>query len=227
MKQFFRLFSVALLIAFLASIGATHPTTTYAASHTQPRLVDTLSATFLSRGGQDGYITESTLTSGAGGSVDERSGYLRVGDYRMNRQLKGVISFDTSSLPDNAVITSAHIELHYLGVMGKNPFTWAGNLKLDIASPFGESILLDREDFNAPALAYDVATCGSVAVLKQYSCDLTTGFDSFDLAGVTQFRIYFDLADNGNNKPDNVKLESGNHKLVSTRPMLVVEYYIP
>jgi hypothetical protein len=122
----------------------------------------------------------------------------------------------------------AHIELYYVGVSGDNPFVWGGPLKVDIASPyFGTSNLLKSEDFGASALAYDVANCDPLAVASWYTCNFTAGFNAFNMGGTTQFRLYFTNPNNGDKRPDYVKLASGNYRTESYRPVLVVDYYVP
>jgi hypothetical protein len=182
---------------------------------------------FVSDAATDGHATESGPAAGLGGSSSASGGYLQIGDLSRNRQVKGFLSFDTSSLPDDAVILGAHIELRYIGKAGDNPFTWAGDLNMDIASPFGTSALLTASDFQATASAFDVAACDSVAVLNWYTCDLVSGFDAFNRLGFTQFRLYFDLTNNADKRADYVKIASGNNPHVPYRPVLIVDYYVP
>jgi hypothetical protein len=185
------------------------------------------SATFFSNKPQDGHATEKSEFANIGGSSSASGGYLQIGDLSADRQIKGFLSFDTSGLPDNAVVVGAHIEMRYIGKAGDNPFLWAGPLLVDIASPFGTSELMKPEDFQATAAAFDVANCGSVAVLNWYTCDLDSGFNAFNLVGATQFRLYFTLDDNDDKRADYVKLASGNHNKVAYHPVLIVDYFIP
>jgi len=186
-----------------------------------------LTATILGNGLQDGHATESNELSNVGRSSSASGGYLQIGDSSGDRQIKGFLSFDTSSLPDTAVVAAAHIEMRYIGAAGTNPYEWAGSLNMDIASPFGTSELLTASDFQNPASAYDVATCSSVAVLNWYSCDVTSGVGFFNRQGFTQFRLYFDVDDNDDRRPDYVKFASGNNPNQSYYPVLVVYYGIP
>ena len=66
---------------------------------------------------EDGYMRESTETSNVGGFVSA-SNALRVGDTNAKLQQIGVISFDTSTIPDGATITSATVSVARTGVTG-------------------------------------------------------------------------------------------------------------
>src|SRR6185503_12185102 len=67
-------------------------------------------STFASNGSQDGWILESFETSGVGGTKNNIATTVRVGDDAANKQYRAILSFDTSSLPDNAIITSATLK---------------------------------------------------------------------------------------------------------------------
>jgi hypothetical protein len=73
--------------------------------------------TFYGTAPEDGYMRESTETSNVGGFVSA-SNALRVGDTNAKLQQIGLFSFDTSSLPDGATITSATVSVARTGVTG-------------------------------------------------------------------------------------------------------------
>ncbi len=58
--------------------------------------------TFRSAAAYDGFVRESTQTSGVGLTVFSNLSTLHVGDDFMDRQFRGFLSFDTSSIPDSA-----------------------------------------------------------------------------------------------------------------------------
>src|SRR5215216_66305 len=66
----------------------------------------TSSASFKSNATNDGWILESAENTNAGGSFEKNGTTFNVGDDQKNRQYKSILSFDTSSLSDNAVIVS-------------------------------------------------------------------------------------------------------------------------
>ncbi|MCQ3939330.1 MAG: hypothetical protein DPW18_20140, partial [Chloroflexi bacterium] len=77
---------------------------------TETHLVIT-SLTLRSQGGNDGWILESSETSGAGGTMNSSAATFNLGDDAANRQYRTILHFDTSALPDNAVITSAVLKI--------------------------------------------------------------------------------------------------------------------
>lgn len=196
------------------------------ASHTWT--INIGSATFVSQGVNDGSIIETTEISGLGGIVNSTDGAFYVGDYLADRQVKGFLSFDTSALPDGAVVTGATIQMRYQGVVGTNPYTTHGPLRVDIVNPFfGTGVNLVASDFQAAFGASNVAACGAVPVAFWYSCDMEGAFGSVSVTGTTQFRLWFNLDDNDDLGVDLVRFYSGNHPTAAYRPILVVNYYIP
>ncbi|MCQ3939261.1 MAG: hypothetical protein DPW18_19790, partial [Chloroflexi bacterium] len=68
-------------------------------------------ALFRSQGTYDGWILESSEASGAGGTMNPSAATFNLGDDAANRQYRTILHFDTSALPDNAVITSAVLKI--------------------------------------------------------------------------------------------------------------------
>lgn len=192
------------------------------ASHSWTITLPTLS--FKSQATRDGYVIESGENSNIGGSLDSALAKFNVGDTVSDRQVRGILSFNTSALPDTAVVVNATLEMRYGGVAGTNPYTTHSPLLVDIRMPFfGGGAGLKISDFQAPASASDVAACGTTAVASWYSCDLTSGFSFVNLLGSTQFRLYFTLDDNDDHGPDKVKFFSGN-ATAANRPVLTIRY---
>src|SRR6185503_16473187 len=71
------------------------------------------SATFFSLGGAEDGWTDGAATGTTA---------IRLGD-NGTAPLRGLISFDTSALPDNAVVTQARFYLTRESATGTNPFT--------------------------------------------------------------------------------------------------------
>jgi hypothetical protein len=175
---------------------------------------------------KDGDITETNETSSVGGSTSAGSGSFRVGDNGQDRQLLGILSFDTSSLPDTAVVTAVHLQVMQASIVGTDPTTTHGPLLVDIRNPyFGTSLNLQGADFQAAA---DVSGAGTFGPLTGgwYTADLTSGLNYVNLTGTTQFRVRFTLDDNDDRGTDLLKLYSGNAGAVK-RPVLIIEYYVP
>lgn len=181
-----------------------------------------------SAGAQDGWVLESTERSGRGGSLNARANTLRVGDDREDRQYRGVLSFDTSGLPDNAVISGATLSYNRQGVVGADPFGTHGALLGDIIrGAFSGSATLQLTDFQAaPSLR---AAIPSFAELSDgwYSADLSETARSFvNKRGRTQVRLRFTKDDNDDRGADYLLIYSGN-AAADLRPVLEVTYTIP
>ena len=78
-----------------------------------------------------------------------------MGDSDQNRQYRSILSFDTSSLPDNAVIYYANIRIKKQALTGVDPDATDNGFVVDIRKPFfGTSIRLEALDFQAAASVY-------------------------------------------------------------------------
>jgi len=180
-----------------------------------------------SQGSYDGHIFELGENSNAGWRFNSNSSRLYVGDDHRNRQYLSILSFDTSSLPDNAVIFSAILHVKRMRIIGKNPFDTHGNLEVEIGSPcFGSSCNLETADFQAGA--QDVAgNLSSSSTNEWHSIVIDQGDYSYiNLTGTTQFRLRFELEDNNDRSADGIQFLSGNANM-NDRPVLIIEYYVP
>lgn len=196
-------------------------------------IVKTIRATFTSQGTQDGWILESSETSGRGGSLNATDTTFYVGDNASKKQYRGVLSFSTgATLPDNAVITKVTIKIKKQGISGSgNPFTLLQGMMVDIKQGYlGSSSSLVIGDFQSVANQ----TYGP------FNPPLVGGWYSFDISGggayvnklaggsgLTQIRLRFKLDDNNNGVANYLKFYSGNYSTASYRPQLIVEYYVP
>ncbi len=176
----------------------------------------------------DGWVLESAENANVGGAKNAVAGAFPLGDDAANRQYRAILHFNTSSLPDNAVIANATLKIMKQGLTGTNPFTALGWLRVDMRSPFfGVSVQLAASDFEA-AGASSVATFNKTPIGNWYSAVLNaTGRAAINHAGSTQFRLYFTSDDNNNRAADNMNFYSGDYANASARPMLVIEYYVP
>lgn len=185
---------------------------------------------FRSQGGNDGWILESTETSGKGGTKDAGTASFQLGDDRSDRQYRAILSFNTAGLPDNAIVTSAVISIRQkIAPTGTNPFTILGNLLVDIRRPyFGTSPSLQLTDFGAAPSKAKVGTFDPTPdSASWYSAALTPdGYTYINKTNLTQFRLYFSKDDNDNRSADYMKFFSGN-ALPPDRPLLVITYTLP
>lgn len=185
--------------------------------------------TFTSVATQDGYIVEQLGDTNLGGNFNSSSattGALRVGDNSGNQQFKSIVSFDTSSIPDGATITSATLRLRRGTVIGTNPFTTHGTCRADVhSSGFGGNVALTADDFQAPATATNVATMSNPAAGQDWSTGSlnAAGLAAINKLGTTQFRVYLTLDDNDDSSFDFVGFYSGE-AAAANQPQLVVTY---
>lgn len=177
-------------------------------------------AILYSNGTQDGYIWESTETSGVGLKADSIGSSLLVGDDNYDRQYRAILSFDTSTLSDTITIYSAVIALIPSSTQGVY-FYWSP-LLVDIRkSYFGSSIFLLPHDFQVvPSLS----ATSTVDLASNYAWLNNAGLPYINLAGNTQFRLRFQQDDNDNMRADYIGFYSGN-TAAALRPQLVIYYY--
>ncbi len=188
-----------------------------------------LIATVVSVGPQDGWILESSENSNLGGSSNSVQTTVQLGDDASNRQFRSILSFNTSGLPDNAVITSAVLSIKQSGApIGSDPFNVLGGLLVDIRKPFFSSAAgLQLADFAAAATSPKVGTFNKMPASGWYSAVMNAnGRTNINKTGLTQFRLYFTKDDNNNHVGDLRKFFSGN-ALIALRPQLMIEYYLP
>ena len=213
------------LIAESFSTGTPSPTPT-----PTPTSAPTQAATFTSIGAEDGWVLESSETSGTGGTAQASwagvAGLL-AGDDAGDRQYKAVVSFDTSSLPDGAVIVSATLRLKRGTVSGTNPFTTHGAAVVDIRNgSFGGSAALAAEDFAAAASAVQVTTLANATANEAWSEGSLndSGRSAIHKSGRTQLRIAFPAGDNDDGAADFMGWYPGENATAANRPQLVVTY---
>jgi len=187
-----------------------------------------VSTTFISQAANDGWILESIATSGVGGTQDSVSTTFNVGDDPRNRQYRSILSFNTVSLPDTAVITSAQLKIRKQGVVGTDPFATFGNLLVDVRNGhFGNSIGLELADFSSPASTGSYQEHILPMTSNWYGVNLSAANLGFiSTVGVTQFRLRFSLPSDNDKKADYDKFFSGNAP-TGSQPQLILTYYVP
>jgi hypothetical protein len=175
----------------------------------------------------DGWILESTETSGNGGTLNSIAATFNLGDDPSDKQYRAILHFDTSSLPDTAVITSATLKIKKQGLMGTDPFTILGDLKASVRKPAFGTATLAVSDFKSAPGKNNVATFSNTPVSNWYSALVNnTGKVYINRAGTTQFRLAFTTDDNNDNGADLMKFYSGNAG-AGSRPQLIIQYYVP
>jgi predicted secreted hydrolase len=183
---------------------------------------------FRSAAAQDGWVLESSETSGKGGSL-AATGTLRLGDDAANKQYRSLLYFSSAGLPDNATITKVTLKIRKAGVTGTDPFTTHGPLLADIKKgTFGASPL-EIGDFQATASKTNVGHFSAVSgSTVWYQLVLgAANYPYINKTGVTQFRLRFTKDDNDDHGADYVSFYAGDATTASNRPLLIVEYTLP
>jgi hypothetical protein len=190
--------------------------------------LDTLT-TITSTGSKDGWIRESSETSNKGGALNASASTIYIGDSATNSQYRAILSFDTSSIPDNAVITSVTLKFKYAGISGTLPFKTHGRLLADIRKGyFSTSSAIQLSDFNVAASKSSVLSYTSTKVSNWYSKALSSAnFKYINLpTNITQFRLRFTKDDNNDHGADYLKIYSGSAGSTS-RPQLIITWHLP
>jgi alpha-tubulin suppressor-like RCC1 family protein len=192
-------------------------------------VVATLTKSYRSQAAHDGWVRESNETSGKGYTGNSAAMVFYLGDDASNRQYRSILSFDTASLPNNAVLTKVTLKIKKQGLVGSNPFSTHQGLLVDIKKPyFGTALALAAHDFQATANKLAVGTFGTTASSGWYSVTLlNAAYPYINRTGTTQFRLRFKLDDDNDNTADYMKFFSGNYGTATDRPVLVIQYYVP
>jgi CSLREA domain-containing protein len=183
-----------------------------------------------SEGRYDGFVVEASEDSGVGYRYFDQLEYISVGDDKQNRQLRGFLHFDTSSIPDNAVIVSATIQLQTQDILGPDPMASLGDFLVDIKSgAFSDLADLQNNDFES----FDSNHMQPVGIVEhdehdKYQAELSSrAFPYINLTGTTQLRLRFDLDDNNNQWSDQLCFYSGDAGDYLSRPTIRILYYVP
>lgn len=183
-------------------------------------------AVFRSAGSNDGWVLESGENSNKGGALENAASTFNLGDNAADKQYRAILDFDTSSLPDDVVITKVTLRIMKQGLAGTNPFSTHGVLRADIRSLFfGANAILQAGDFQAAANNTSAAQFGAAPAGNWYSAVLNSAGRAFvNPTGVTQFRLRFAADDNNDNGADFMRFYSGNVATVAYRPQLIIHY---
>ena len=209
------------------TIGSFPAASDYDLTYLGSDLTITPTLRFFSDGALDGWVLESSRTSSVGGTADSKATTFRLGDDPAGRQYRAILSFDTSLLPDTAVIQNALLEIRRSGApTGTNPFGILGKLRADVRKgTFGPRPLAPTDFQAVPTLA-GAGIFGATPVGPVYRAKLTAlGRSKVNTAGITQFRLSFAMGDNGDRGADFMKFVSGN--TATGQPQLTITYTLP
>jgi hypothetical protein len=145
---------------------------------------------------------------------------ITLGDDAADRQYRAIMHFDTSSLPDTAVVTNMTLKIKQQGnVVGVSPFSFA-SLYVDMRNPAFGGSALELADFNFAAKKVKSAVFNPIPVSGWFSARFNNGGRLYvNRTGVTQLRLYFNVA-------DFIRFFSGN-AAAGDRPKLLIQYQLP
>ncbi len=185
-------------------------------------------ATYTSSGAEDGWVLESTETSNLGLTINNNAPNIFLGDDSAKKQYRGILSFDTSALPDTAVIASVILKVRQQNIIGGgNPVQAFQGFMVDVKTGvLGPAATLQPVDFHAAAngsygpfvLApvntwYSINISGAKTLINKLASN----------SGLTQIRLRFNLDDNNNAVANYLALFSGNAPAAS-QPQLIIHY---
>ena len=153
-----------------------------------------LKTAFKSGGKADGWVLESGESSNVGGSHDAASGSFNLGDDPANRQYRGILSFNTASLPDTSTLIAVTLQIRQAALVGSNPFNTLGKIQVDLRTgAFGNNSALQSSDFQALPTKSTVMTIGNTPDASGwYKKKLASAdFADVNLVGTTQLRLRF------------------------------------
>lgn len=179
---------------------------------------------------KDGWVLESSENSGQGGTLNTAGTLLYLGDNETNYQYRSFLSFNTLSLPNNAVIISATLKFRRYANDATMPNSNLFEpLVVDIKSGyFGATANLETDDFAASPSQNRVCAMYDTDVISWLSCSLPdTVFGYINLVGTTQFRLRFFIDDNNNSVSEYMRFYTSNHTNTNVYPVLEIQYYIP
>jgi len=196
--------------------------------------------TVRSSGLEDGHVEESQEDSSVGDTTSTRSQTISVGDTADDRQVLGLLSFDTSSIPDDAYIVSAQLALTRSTKRGdpQDLTLPLGDLVVDmrcvlsVPDFYGAVPEVESGDFQAFSRYEDVTA--APLTYPATNGALATGMIKDELlseinkAGLTQFKVRFALEDNDNSRADQLLFFSGDMaRIQAYQPSLTVTYRTP
>ena len=176
---------------------------------------------------EDGWILESTEASGVGGTMDSTATTFRLGDEVADKQYRSILSFNTTLIPDTAVLQSVILRIKQNGAaVGTDPFTMLGSVWADIRTGTFGAGALELADFNSAATVNAAGAFNSTPVSSYYSLTMNAASrNAINKLGRTQIRLRFGVDDNNDALADYMKFLSGD--FTSGQPELVITYTLP
>lgn len=178
---------------------------------------------------QDGWVLESSENSNMGRTLNNDDRFLYLGDDNSKKQYIDILSFKTSEIPDDAIITNMVLKVKQYGILGNgDPVSMFHGFVLEIVKGhFGTYATLQISDFQTAAQSiYGPIT--PALVKKTYTFNLKDLISFVNKrtveGGVTQIRLGFAIDDNNDDFTNAILLYSGDAALTTDRPQLIISY---
>lgn len=187
---------------------------------TSPPPIHTLTLTSI--GAEDGSVYQYT----SDGPPNSALQYIEVGSTALNHGEDGILSFDTSQIPQGAQIISATLTIYrYDNFVYYNDL---GPITADISpiGGFSGNYNLEDADYGAPAAQSNIGDFDAVPTQQNQSISDTIAQSSLpyiNLNGHTQFRLHFHLVTNNDWALDVMHFYSGDAGGAYV-PVLTVQY---
>ncbi|HUI90343.1 MAG TPA: hypothetical protein VLX61_16615 [Anaerolineales bacterium] len=176
--------------------------------------------------GSDFWVQECSGRNRNQCIMDVHETELVVGKDLRDKQYRSILSFNTSGLPDNAVITSIKLKLKSTGVAGVSPLNNRHGLMVDICtSPSYRTVRYQTiESPNGLNCNDNVGTLDPAPNSGWYTADLRPeAFQSLNLTGVTRFRLRISGIEAMDSARAYMLFDTGATE-ISNGPMLSVHY---
>jgi len=187
---------------------------------------------FYSQSAYDGWVLETGENTNKGGLINTSNLTCLIGDDAQNRQYRTILHFNTSRIPDSAVVSKSVLQVKEHSWVGDPPYLTLGGTWADIRHGwFSNNPGLVKSDFAAaPSMGFAGLFKLTPTPLAYPVFRATLKSDAFqyiNLAGSTQFRIRYAIGDDNDNGADYAKLFCGDMPVPFNRPNLRVWYYVP
>jgi hypothetical protein len=172
---------------------------------------------------EDGWVQESTETSGVGDYTSLAD--VVVGDNNLDEQRKGILSFDTKAIPDAVNVLFVRLKVKRKSLTGTDPFTTHGQLLVDVKNGTFGAAALEVGDFESSASASAVCSLPDPLANGDWAECLfnATGIANLNKTGRTQVRLRFATGDNDDAGYDTMNFYGGE-AAEADRPQLIVTY---
>ena len=170
-------------------------------------------------------------TSGQDCSINSSRTMLLVGDDLQHRQYSANLSFNTSGLPDGAIVTSVKLKVRSAGVVGSDPL----NNRQDLVADICRSVVNEAGRTRVSNLRRWAVCNQNAGIFDKtpnsgwYTADfLPSAFQSINLRGTTQFHLRMADASGRESSRAYIKFFSGEaDPQESNNPILLVKYSLP